>query len=353
MKLPTTFALASLAAFALVPLASAQNATTDPVGFVTCTVAAGTGTAKKVTLFSAPLLDAPTLTGQMVGKITSLTASTISNSDAGWTAGELSTAATPCLIQITSGSAAGRIFLISTTTPNTATAVTISSTDTAQVDLTTLGIVTGASGDTYKILSCDTLSSIFGTPETTGVLGGSGSTTADTVVLVFNGSFSTYFYNTAVSPARWSKVGPGTPEATNTPVPPYYGIQYQRLTATPISFTFTGSVPTEQRQVAIKNSGATLLSQFYPTDCTLLSLGLQNLAGWTSDASSSIADTVLLTSNGTYATYWFTGTNWKKIGPGSPVSDAVVVTPGTTLSIFKRGSATGYATFLQSLPYSL
>lgn len=338
----------TLALVAMLFSAHAQNATTDPVGFVSCNITAGTGSAKKVTLFSAPLLESPSLSGQMTGQITSFSSNSISNSNAAWTAGELSTASAPTLIQITSGNATGRMFLIASTPANTSSTITISSTDSAQLDLSATGL---AVGDSYKILSCDTLSSLFGTPTSTGILGGGNSTVADTVILVFNGSASTYFYSTTNS--RWTKVGPGSPDATNTPIPPYYGIQYQRLAATALSLTFTGNVPTQQRQVSIKNSGATLLSQFYPSDVTLSALGLQNLSGWVSGATSTTADTVLLTSAGSASTYWFNGTNWKKVGPGSPTSDSTIITPGTSISIFKRGSTSGYSSFVQSLPYSL
>ena len=345
----TSLTLAAAAVLAALPMTNAQNvtATTDPVGFVTCNITAGTGSAKKVTLFSAPLLESPSLTGQMSGQITSFTSNSISNSNAGWTAGELSTVASPTLIQITTGNATGRIFLVASSPANTSTSVTISSTDSAQVDLTNLGI---SVGDSYTILSCDTLSSLFGTPASSGVLGGGSAAVSDTIILVFNGSASTYFYSTTNS--KWTKVAPGNPDATNTAVPPYYGIQYQRLASTPLSFTFTGNVPTKQRQLSIKNSGSTLLSQFYPTDVTLVSLGLQNLSGWVSNAASSSADTVLITTAGSASTYWFNGTNWKKVGPGSPTSDSTIITPGTSISIFKRGSTSGYASFIQSLPYT-
>jgi hypothetical protein len=283
----------------------------------------------------------------MSGQITSFTSNSISNSNAAWTPGELSTVASPTLIQITSGNATGRMFLVASSPANTSTSLTISSTDSAQVDLTNLGI---SVGDSYTILSCDTLSSLFGTPATSGVLGGASAAVSDSIILVFNGSASTYFYSTTNS--KWIKVAPGNPDATNTPIPPYYGIQYQRLAATPLSFTFTGNVPTKQRQLSIKNSGTTLLSQFYPTDVTLVSLGLQNLSGWVSNAASSSADTVLITTAGSASTYWFNGTNWKKIGPGTPTSDSTIITPGTSISIFKRGSTSGYASFVQSLPYT-
>jgi hypothetical protein len=345
MKLKTAIPSIAAALLAAAPFAFAQNATTDPVGFVTVNITAGGATSKVITLFSAPLLDSPSYAGQMSGTITSFTSNSISNTNAGWTSGQLSTASSPSLIQITTGNATGRMFLIATNSDNT---VTISSTDAQQVDLTSTGL---AAGDSYKILACDTLSSLFGTPGTTGILGGANSTVSDTVVLVFNGTAQTFFYSTTLN--RWTRVAGGNPDATNTAVPPYYGIQYARLAASPLSFTFTGNVPTIGRQQSIGNSGLTLVSQFFPTDTTLANLNIQNIAGWVSNNSSSTADNVILVSGGSSSTYWFNGTNWRRVAGGSPISDSTVVPPGTSIRINKKGSASGFSTLVQSLPYSL
>jgi hypothetical protein len=361
---PFRFSLSTLLVTLLAaPTALAQEpatATTDPVGFVTVGVTAGTGTAKRNTLFSLPLLETESINGQAAGTITAVTANSISNSNAGWTSGALSNPATPYLIMITSGPAQGRMFLIASSantggasagTANTATTVTVSSVDSAQVDLTALGIRTGT--DTYRIYACDTLSSFFGTPAVTGVLGGASAAAADSIVLVNNGSANTFFYNTAATPNRWSRVGLGSPDASNTPLLPYYGIQYSRMPATPLSFVITGAVPTVGRQVAVKNSGATLLAQYWPADSTLGSIGLQNLAGWQSGASAAAADTVVLTSNGSANTYFFNGTNWRRVGLGGGDSDNVVIPVGATISVSKRGSAAGFSTLVQQSPYNL
>jgi hypothetical protein len=337
---------------------TSQTATTDPVGFVTVGITAGTGSAKKNTLFSLPLLETEAIDGQVAGTITGVTANTISNSNAGWTAGALSDPTMPFLIQITSGAAEGRMFLISSSAStggavagaaNTATTVTISSLDSSQIDLTALGIVAGT--DTYKIFACDTLSSFFGTPATTGVQGGTSAANADTIIAVVNGSSSTYFYSTANN--RWSRVALGSPDASNVPLLPYYGIQYGRLASTALSFVVTGAVPTTDRQVSVKNSGPTLLAQYWPADSTLGSLGLENLAGWQSGASVSAADTVVLTSAGSANTYFYNGANWKRVALGSPDADNTIIPIGTTISIIKKGSTAGYSTLTQQTPYSL
>lgn len=348
-----------LSLFIAAPAAiSQETATTEPVGFVTVGITAGTGQSKRNTLFSLPLLETETITGQVAGTITGLTANTISNASAEWGLGELSSAATPYLIQITKGLAEGRMFLISSSAStggaiagaaNTASQVTVSSLDSNQVDLTTLGIAVGE--DTYKIFACDTLSSFFGTPVTTGVQGGASTANADTIVAVLNGSSATYFYSTTNN--RWSRVALGSPDASNVPLPPYYGIQYARLASAPLSFVVTGAVPTIGRQVAIKNSGPTLLAQYWPADSTLGSLGLQNLAGWRTGVSASAADTVVLTSAGSANTYFFNGSNWKRVALGSPNADDTVIFIGATISIIKKGTAAGYSTLTQTTPYTL
>ena len=122
---------APLRAFSLLLVATLTHASAqttvqgEPFGYVKINITAGTGTSKKTSLVSIPLLEEAAITGKATGRITGVTATTISASGAGWTAGQLSTAATPHLIEITSGTAKGRMLLISTTAANTADTVTI------------------------------------------------------------------------------------------------------------------------------------------------------------------------------------------------------------------------------------
>jgi len=361
MNTPRFSLAALLASSVLLTSAIGQTtATTDPVGFVTIGITAGTGAAKKNTLFSVPLLETEAITGQVAGFITGITPNSISNSDAGWQAGALSQPATPYLIQITSGAAAGRLFLIASSAntggalvglPNTDTTVTISTVDGTQVDLTNLGIVTGT--DTYKILTCGTLSSFFGTPISSGIVGGSSTSSADTVTVVLNGGAQTYWFNTSVTPNRWSRVGPGSVNSDNVALVPNYGVLYGRIGSSELSFVVTGDVPVISREVGIKNSGTTLLSSFWPADSTLSQVGLQALPGWLSGATASVSDTVVLTASGTASTYWYNGVNWKKVGPGSPTSDNAPVAIGTSIQIVKKGTTSGTTALNQSVPYDL
>lgn len=332
---------------------SKADLATIPTGYVTISIAAGTGTNKVITPISVPLLDSSTASGQLQGHITGLTASTISNSGAGWTPGQLSTASTPQLIRITSGAAVGYTFLISTSTANTGTSLTIDMIDASQVDLTTLGIATGTNGDTYQIIPCDTLSSLFGTPATTGVQGGTSAANSDNIIINNNGTLMTYFYDTAVTPSRWTRSTVGNPDASNTPLRPDAGINYCRLAANPLTLVVMGQVPSTDRKVIIRNSGLTYLAQGWPADTTLAASVINTIPNWVSSPTAANADTIQIMVSGGYRTYWFDGTSWRRQTIGSPISDSQVIPLGTSIIINKIGTSLGISTLSQIKIYSL
>jgi hypothetical protein len=329
--------------------ASAQTAYTVPEGYVTLTAAAGTGSARTLSVLSLPLLDVASATGQMTGRLTGVTATTFSNSSAGWTAGQLSTAATPYLLRITSGTAIGRTFLLSTSTANTATTVTLDATDAALTDLTTLGIVTGGSGDTYQLIPCDTLSSVFGTPGTTGILGATSAAAADNIQLFVSGAWRQYYYNTTSN--DWRRIGPNT-ASNNLALRPDSAVIYARLSATQLSLTLLGRVPATTRKSVVANSGVSFMAGGWPVDLTLATSGINSIPGWVSSTDVSAADTVQMLVSGAWRQYYHNGTNWRRIGPNT-ISDSVAITTGSGVIINKKGSATGTSLLTQSLPYSL
>lgn len=357
-RLPLLAAAASLA-FAPAQLNAQTTAATDPVGFVTVNIAAGATNSPKPTFFSIPLQDVEGITGQVAGALTGVTSNSLVNSNAGWVAGALSQPATPYIIQLTSGTGAGRIFLIaasantagasgSSTLSNTATTVFISPLDSTSVtNLSTLGV---AAGDTYKIYACDTIGSFFGVPPAL-VRGGSATTNSDTIQTLLNGSTATYWYNTTLN--RWSRQGAGSPDSANVALVPNYGVIYNRRTNSPMSFTVTGQVPVAARAAMIKNSGLTMLSSYWPSTTTLSNVGLQNLPIWTSSSSASTADIVTLTTtSGTVNNYFFDGANWRRQAAGSPVTNPVIDI-GTSLQINQKGSTAGFTPLQQNVPYSL
>lgn len=346
MKTPALILL--LAAALASGLAAETNGPTTPVGYISKTIAAGNGATKKVTPVSAPLDFAASAAGRLSGTLSGVTATTLSNNAARWTAGQLSAAAAPHLLRLTAGAAAGRTFLLSTSTANTATTVTIDPADAAQGTLATLGV---AVGDTYEISRCDSLLSLFGTPATTGILGGTNSANADTLQLAVNGVVETYFYSTTQN--RWTKVASGEPDASNTPIRPDQGVLYARLAAAPLELTIVGRVPSTARAAAVKNSGVTILAHSWPAATTLADSRIAQISGWTANSAAASADKVKIYTAGTLFTYWFDGVNWRKQILGSPISDSVAIPAGSAVTLEQLGTEAGHTTLTQTLPYSL
>lgn len=327
----------------------AAEVSTVPEGVFTVNITAAAPNNSVITLLSLPLTGVATAAGQMAGRLTGVTANSLTNANAGWTAGSLSTAATPYCIRITSGVAEGYTFLISTSTANTATTVTVDAEEAGQVNLTTLGLVTGVNGDTYEIITCDTIGSVFGTPQTTGILGGPTSTSADIVQMMVQGTWREYFYNTTLS--RWARLGPGTASA-NVPIRPDTAIIYNRRGTTPLSITVAGRVPSSDRRAIVKSSGVTFLATNWPVDTTLLGSKIHLIPGWVTGTSYQTADIAQMFVSGTWREYYYNGTQWKRVGPGT-VSDNVVIPAGTAVLLNRKGSATSVTALTQSLPYSL
>jgi uncharacterized protein (TIGR02597 family) len=328
---------------------SAQNtATTDPVGFVTLNIAGASG-GKASTFLSIPLLDSADIPGQSAGLITGVTESTISNASAGWENGSLSNPVSPYLILITSGDAQGRMFLVSTATPNTSTQLTISADDLLQGNLLDVGVKVG---DSYKIHPCDTLSSLFGTPSSTGIVGGVNARVADTIVLVGPTGPVTYFYSTTEN--SWVENSRRVALAPNVPLRPYYGLIYGRQGESPLELIVTGGVPVTSRSVAIANAGSTILAQYWPASTKLIDLGLQNVTGWQTGATAKDADRVVIQgADGVPSVYFYNGTNWLLNARRVEISDNVEIPVGASVQIERRFANPGYSVLQQQVPYNL
>lgn len=353
------YAAAVFLAFAPAHLHAQTTVATDPVGFTTVTITPGSGTARKQTMLSIPLLDVDSsVAGLSTGTISSVTSNSIIVTNAGWTAGALSQPATPFVVQLTSGSAAGRFFLVASsaatggasggaTLANTATNLFISSISLAPVtnNLANAGV---SAGDTFKLYACDTLG-WFGSPATTGILGGSNAASADNIIVNVNGSLTSYYYNTSTS--NWTRSSPPS-VANNVALLPSYGVRYSRLASNALSFVTTGQVPVISNKVAVKNSGATVLSSYWPITNTLRSLGIQNLPGWVIGSNQTSTDNVQVVAAGTVSTYYYNGTNWRKF-PLPSSQDNVAIPIGSSVQIIKKGSAAGYSTLSQAVPYTL
>lgn len=303
----------------------AQSVSSTPVGYVTQTINAGTGSARLFTTFSLPLYS-PLASSS----VTSVASSVITSNDASY--GDLAQAATPHSVKVISGALEGQYFPI---TANTSTTITVSG------DLSGL-----AANDTYEVVAVDTLSSLFGTPDDGVIIGGTKSEADIVWVLTSAGTWSNYYYNSASS--AWVKDARGNPNSDNLALQPDSGILIQRLSASPSSFVITGTVPSVQNVGTINAAGFSVWGQTFPTDVTLLETGIQNASEFTAN------DLVyIMTSAGTWATYFYDGTNWRKNARGNPISDGEVVSSGSAVLISKATAASSNASVTTALPYSL
>jgi hypothetical protein len=172
-----------------------------------------------------------------------------------------------------------------------------------------------------------------------------------------SGATRTYWYNTGVTPNRWSRVGSATDQGS-TPVSPLSAVFYSRIGATAINQLSTGNVPVTSVKYLVPQNGITYLSRFFPTDGTINSYGFQSLPGWkgtnTPGVTISTADKVVTTdTTGTVRQYYWTGTQWRRAGSNTDQSTTPVPTGGGVY-VSRSGTVGSPAQLLNiSLPYSL
>lgn len=347
-SLKTISLLASAALFTLNSLSAVE---TVPVGYSTWNIAAGTGTARTFTTLSLPLYQPSNSTdGVSSGVITGLTSSTLTVSGANWTAGELSQAGSPFCLRITREGAAaeGWTLLVSTSSPNTSDTLTVDLASSGVSDLAALGIEVGT--DTFELIECDTLSSLFGEPTEGGIVGGDYAS-ADNVWLFVGGSWRKFYYNDTLS--RWTRFFPGNPDASNQVVLPDSGILYSRLAATSSELVISGTVPSTDRIVSINQSGLSVIGSSWPVDVTLAQSNISSIPEWVSSSDFNVADIVWVLNAGSWRKYYHDGTDWRRRFPGTPVANDVVIESGSAVLIQKTAASTSNSALSQALPYTL
>jgi Bacterial Ig domain/Calcineurin-like phosphoesterase/Concanavalin A-like lectin/glucanases superfamily/Purple acid Phosphatase, N-terminal domain len=295
--------------------------TTVPSGRVTLTLPT-----KLDTSVSFPLADTATgLTGRATGFITAVGASTLDNSAAGWVAGELSVAAAPYFVRITKGVAAGRLFLVSTSTANTATSLTVNA---PGIDLTTLGIVAGA--DTYEIVPADTLASLF----PVGTLQSGTATTADLVRVLSGTTWLTYYHDGST----WVRQG-AVGSADDTVIRPDQGLLVLRRGPAK-TLVIQGRAPSTRSQLTITRGRSNFVGGL-PLDTTFGELAVQTLPGWTSNLTKPASgDHVEIWNGAAWIVYFHNGTNWVRQGAATSVDDQSAFRPGRPLLVV-RPTGTG------------
>jgi hypothetical protein len=327
--------------------ASTVSVSTVPQGYLSIDFPAGNATTPSVTTFSLPLSGPlPSgFVGPASGQLTGVTANTLTVSSGGWSPGALSQVATPYFIRITSGVAEGQTFQISTGTANTSDTVTVLN---QTLDLTTLGIITGANGDTYQIIPGDTLASLFGT----STMGSTSAAGADVVEFVSNGALSDFYYNTTAK--QWRK-GSLPVDQSNIVIRPDAGITFYRRGATDLQFSILGTVPSTNIQIVVNKTGGTYIGNVFPVDQTILAANYNSLPGWVNNTGSiGTASTITFLTGSLFNPYNYLASvgQWRK---GSvPVNENNVTIPaGTPVLITQPSTTSGVSVLTRILPYNL
>ncbi len=318
----------------------AQPVNLVPTGALRFTINGGSVAAPVTTAFAITLVDTPSVGGATVARIATRTATTLTVTGANWTVGALANPALPSALRITTGAAAGTTLPIS---GNTADTLTFTG-----VDLTTLGLATGPAGDFVRVLPMDTLNTLFGG---TTFLGGTTAAAADLITLSSSGTQLTYYYHTTL--AHWVRTTGPTNDRGNIPIPLSGAISVTRK-STAVTITFLGRAPDVRFSVPIANAGPTYTHTGFPVAVSLGALGLQNrVPGWVSAATAAAADTLSVSSGAAWLSYFHNGAFWQRTTGPATNRDAIVITTGTPIQIFKRGAAAGTTSFTRALPYPL
>jgi hypothetical protein len=318
--------------------AQGSTATTDPVGFVTTTIAASpNGTSFTTTPISPVLLQASGITGSTIGAISSLSSNSVTLPSAGWTDNQLASSSAYVLFK--TGASEGLIVRITSNTADTAVV------DTLGANLTQLGVV---SGNQVQLVQGDTLLSMFGTPAD-GVVGGtaaqfSANQTDRVNVRDATGIVRTFYFNTDVS--EWRRSGTGANQGS-VPISPLSGAFYLRIGQTPITQVTTGNVPTTGVKYLVPTSGLTYFARFFPASGTINDFGFQNLPGW------SLTDRVNTTdASGVVRSYFWNGTEWRRSGTSANQSSTPVPIGGA-VSVSRSGSVGPAQLLSVNIPYNL
>lgn len=307
-----------------------------PIGGMSISIGGGSMAAPVTTWFAMPLTDQPQASGVSQGKISSVTSTSISAAGANWAAGALSTSAYPYAIRILSGTGEGATFDV---TGNTIDTVTVAGRDPAQ-----LGV---SPGDVFQLIPVDTLNSLFGANT---FLGGSSASEADIVTLSSTVQVS-YYFNTALG--RWVRsTGPAV-DRGNTAIPLGSVVAVSRKSSG-MSLRITGMVPLAHMNHLVANAGSTYMHTGFPTEVSIGSLAVQSrVVSWISAASAENADLLMLNSGGTWVSYFHNGSHWQRTTGPAVDRGGVMISSGTAIQLFKRGTASGFSPFTRQLPYAL
>ena len=328
--------IGSCAALTAPALLAQTTATTDPVGFITLTVAGTGGTVTNQLSFAGLSL---TRTVEYQGSAEAVGTASLTDNDATWTDNQFNGAAGAYFVEITSGTGVGTTYDIATTTAATKT-ITLSQNLAA-------GVAAGAS---FKIRKQWTIGAALGTsnPPESGLQTGSAST-ADQVLLYNGASYDTYFYSSGgLIGAGWRMQGGGSTDQSGAKINPEQGVIVNRLQSANLSVVLMGAVKTGATSTPVF-SGLNFVSNIYAANMTLGSSSLYtDGTGATGvlPGSASTADTVQIYNGTSYDTYFYSsggliGAGWRKQGGGSTDQSGVALPVGVSVIVTRQGG-TGF-----------
>lgn len=321
-----------------------------PVGSMSVVVPSG-----QTRSMALPLSHYSAGVGAVTGTIDSVGSNYIDVSGANWPAGGYSNPANPYYLRITSGNAAGRVMLVSTTA-NTSTRLFLNN------DGVSLSLSGGpVNGDTYELVLADTLGALFGSSM---LQGGSDPSTADKVQVWTGADWLVFYYNTVRS--RWERnIDVATsPSRDNFILRPDRGLMITRSAATELKFYITGCVQDIAPQYFHARPGVSFLTDGVPAALTLGTLDLQNrVTGWLqgTDGASAItnADLVQVWSGASWLTFYYNSSNgrWQtNTDTGTSPSRNSYVIPAGRPFMIRRLATTSTPTdglITMPMPYTL
>ena len=311
---------------------SAQSVVTDPVGFITLsvagpTVAGGSAISLLGIGFTQPV--------SYQAALASAAGTTLTDSSATWTDNQFNGANGAYYLELISGAGAGKMSQITATS---AAGKSITTADNLS------SFVTAGTG--YKIRKNWTLTDFFG-PNANMSLVLSGGTLVDAdEVLIYRPtanppSYDTYYYKTSgLGGTGWRSTASTSAPADTTPLLPTDGIIVRRHTAGTVNFALAGAVKLGQTQLSV-TPGINLLSNVYPAGTfTLATSGL--VASGLTGGTLVDADQVLIynptTNPPQYDTYYYKtsglgGIGWRSTASTSNPADNTPIPIGASIII--------------------
>jgi hypothetical protein len=330
MKLPAKLALSSLAALALAVPASAQNATTDPVGFQTKSVPNG------FSPLANPLINPNTLSGG----VESNTSNTVSVSGVS-NVGSLLTAGEPYYLEITSGSLEGERFDLDTaaTISSANSSITINVSSPNNTSTLSSSSLIGASIAVRKHVTLEQLQAYF----SPALVGNNSANSADQISLYDSSSGSLQSFFLRGDNLTWRIVGTTT-VANKTVVAPGVGFFVTKRSGT-TTFTSVGGVRTNDFAMPM-SSGQVFAAPGYPVSYSPAALGGTAADGWVGNNSATSADqlSVYDPSQGSFISYFLRGdgVTWRQVGTTTTVTNQELFADNNGFMIRRNTSDSNY-----------